>query len=286
MPDEHSIEDMREEFPDVDFVTEIEEGNIKQVFEGHYAGERVAFKVVTYEEGGRLEGYTEREIEIMRETDSEVLVDFIDAYDREIQGLPAYVIIEEYIEGDSLKDIIGGGAHSLDLAIEVCDSILDVLPEFDEGNIVHRDIKPENIRINLERNVRLLDVGVARMNERETLTPPMSHRGPGTPAYSAPEVLRNERYNQDVKTDLFSTGIVFFETVTGEHPYSTLGIEHCADAILEDNKLDLQGYLENTDLESDLNEYYRRLTEYEPANRFRKPRHAQEDLNEIKEDWF
>jgi serine/threonine-protein kinase len=281
-----SIDELRESFPDVTFQREIEEGNIKQVFEATYEGQHVAFKVVTYEEDSRLEGYTEREIDIMRQTESDVLVDFMDAYDTEINGKDAYVIIEEFIEGDSLKEVISNSGNSPELAVKVTDGILDVLPEFDEGEIVHRDIKPENIRIAEDGEIRLLDVGVARMNERETLTPGFSNRGPGTPAYSAPEVLRNERYNQDVKTDLFSTGIVFFETTTGEHPFNTLGARSHSDAILANSRRELSGYLENTELEEDFNEFFKRLTAHEPARRFRKPEFAQEKLNEIKEAWF
>ncbi len=286
MPRDLTIDNLREEYPDAHFIREIPEGNIKQVFEAEYQNQHVVFKVVTYREGSRLEGYTSREIDIMQETDSEVLVDFIDAYDTEINGLPAYVIIEEYIEGRSLEETINASDNTPQLAVEVADAILDVLPEFDVGDIVHRDIKPENIRINEDGEIRLLDVGVARMNERETLTPEFEERGPGTPAYSAPEVLRNERYNQDVKTDLFSTGIVFFETATGDHPFGLLGRGRHPEAILQNNQRELSGYVEPIELEQDLNTFYKRLTEHEPADRYRKPEFAQEKLDEIKEAWF
>jgi serine/threonine-protein kinase len=285
MPNEVTTQDMRQAFPDVDFHREIEEGNIKQVFEADYENKHVAFKVVTYDEGSRLEGYTQREIDIMQQIDSEVLVEFIDAFEQEITGSPAYVIIEEYIEGRSLKESIRKDNYGIELACEVSDAIFQVLTEFDDGNIVHRDIKPENIRINEEGEIRLLDVGVARMNERETLTPAAKLQGPGTPAYSAPEVLMNERYNQDVKTDLFSTGIVFFETITGEHPFAH-DVGSCRDAILQDNRMDLSGYLENPQLEEYIDEFYKRLTENEPADRYRKPEHAKDDLDEIKGEWL
>lgn len=282
MPGELSIAELESEFPNVEFVQEIEEGNIKQVFEANKDGEHVAFKIVTYEEGGRLEGYTEREIDIMKNTESDVLVDFIDAYDTEISGTPVYVIIEEFIEGESLKEVINNGGSCAELAVEVTDSILELLPEFDRASIVHRDIKPENIRIAESDEVRLLDVGIARMNERETLTPSIHQSGPGTPAYSAPEVLRNQRHNQDVRTDLFSTGIVFFEAMTGDHPFDHSAARRFEEAILQDQKLTLSGYIDNAELESESDRFYKRMTESEPADRYRKPGHAAEKLEDIK----
>lgn len=273
-------EQITQSFPEFDINREIEEGNIKRVFEAEYQGEKVALKIIPYDENKeRLEGYTEREIEIMQTIDSDVLVNLLDAWKEEIEGVSAYVIVEEFINGETLKEHINAGETSPRLGIQVAYSILDVLPQFDEGNIVHRDIKPENLMVE-EDGVRLLDVGVARMNEKETLTPDFNRKGPGTTAYSAPEVLQNDRDNQNVRTDLFSTGIVLFEATTGEHPFDHQGMAY-RDAILEHNRKDLEGYLNDSRFEKDLDEFYKRLTEYEPADRYRKAEHATEELEEI-----
>jgi len=118
------------------------------------------------------------------------------------------------------------------------------------------------------------------MNERETLTPDFNQRGPGTPAYSAPEVLQNDRDNQNVRSDLFSTGIVLFESITGEHPFNHTGIS-IPDAIRQQERKSLDGYIDNAVLERELADFYERLTESEPADRYRKAEFAYDDLEEI-----
>lgn len=280
MPPEISRDQISRALPAFNIIQEIPEGNIKRVFEAEHDGRRVALKIVPYDETTeRLEGYTEREIEIMQTIESGVLVDLINAWEQEIDGISAFVIVEEFIDGVTLRDRIESGPAGERLGISVTAAILNVLPYFDQEDIVHRDIKPSNLMVS-DDGIRLLDVGVARMNERETLTPDFSQEGPGTTAYSAPEVLRNDRDNQNVRTDLFSTGIVFFEATTGEHPFNQDGMSY-RDAILEHNRKNLSGYLGNEVLEEALDRFYKRLTEYEPADRFRKAEHAAERLQDI-----
>jgi len=67
--------------------------------------------------------------------------------------------------------------------------------------------------------IRLLDVGVVRALEGSDLTPTDWARSPGTVEYSSPEMLANAKDIQNVRTDFFSLGIVFFEAVTGVHPF-------------------------------------------------------------------
>lgn len=280
MPTDITIAQIEDALPDFEIYTEIEEGNIKRVFEAEYNGEKVALKIVAYDDDSdRLEGYTEREIEIMRTLESENFVNLIDAWEDEINDHSAFVLVEEFVDGVTLKEKITSGEISPQLGVRVAKSILDVLPEFEEHDIVHRDIKPGNLMVS-DDGIQLLDVGVARMNERETLTPDFNQSGPGTTAYSAPEVLQNDRRNQNTRTDMFSTGIVLFEATTGEHPFNQIGMSF-RDAILQHERKDLSGYLSDGELENRLDDFYKRLTEYEPAERYRKAEHACEDLAEI-----
>lgn len=283
---ELSVREIREALPDFSIKNEIEEGNIKRVFDAEYEGRRVALKVVNLEddEGGRLEGYTNREIEIMEAIDSDHIVNLVDSWEEVIDGKRTIVIVEEFVNGDSLKKIIKSGGNSLRLGLNVTSAILDVLPEFDSMSTVHRDIKPENLKVS-DSGVTLLDMGVARMNEKETLTPDYRRKGPGTVAYSAPEVLRNDKDSQDVRTDIFSTGIVFFEAVSGEHPFNFPEIDFI-DAIQEHKRRDFSGYLDDPKLGTQVDSFYKRMTEYEPADRYRKPSHAADDLLAIANEVF
>lgn len=275
-----SRSEVEAEFPQFEIIEEIRQGNIKQVYTAEYNGERVCLKIIPVGDNGRLREYTLREVEIMQRIDSEYFVDLVDSDETSLAGQQTIVLVEQYLEGGTLKDRIDNRETSVSLGIKVANTILSVLPEFAKDDIVHRDIKPGNVLFTSEGETRLIDAGVARMNQKDTLTPDFKKSGPGTPAYSAPEVLRNEKKKENTRSDLFSTGIVFFESITGEHPFNhTRG--DASDAIREYNRLELSGYLDNQPLERDLNSFYLRMTEYEPMDRYRKPQHAQEDLVEI-----
>jgi len=276
-----SLDEIKRSLPEFDIIREIEEGNIKRVFEAKHNGEKVALKIVPYDDSkGRLEGYTSREIDIMQTIRSDILVDLKHASEKRIGDYQAYIIVEEFIDGQTLKSVIESGRYGPRLGIRVASAILQVLPEFNEHSIVHRDIKPENLMISQDGDVRLLDVGVARMNERETLTPDFNQSGPGTKAYSAPEVLQNDRDNQNVRTDIFSTGIVFFESITGDHPFNFPEMR-VTEAIMQGKRKNLEGYVENRSVENRLDMIYKKMTELEPVDRYRLPDHAVDDLNAV-----
>lgn len=279
-----TIDQITSHFEDVEILREIEGGANKQVYEAKYQGETIAFKILPVD-NRRAEGYAKREIETMQKIDSPILVDLLGHTATEIDGIYVFAILEEFVPGNTLKGVLEENGGDPDLGLDVTRSLLSVLPAFDDDDIIHRDIKPGNIMVRPDGEITLLDVGIARMQNRTSLTPTFAPHGPGTYAYSAPEQLNNEKEIQGCRTDLFATGIVMFESITGEHPFAPEDIEiTIPDAILQEERKELNGYLEDSDFEAELNQFFKKMTAFEPYERFRKAEFARQEFNNITGD--
>lgn len=129
-------------------------------------------------------------------------------------------IIEEFIEGESLRDALKRKrSFNLGDIVLFIDTMLSILEKSDASNIIHRDIKPENIIIDTQNKYWLIDFGIARHLELESLTESNFPFGPCTIGYSAAEQFRNRKKEIDIRADLFSLGVVVAEIITGYNPY-------------------------------------------------------------------
>lgn len=279
MLEQLGIEDVQNHFPEFEIETHIADGGQKKVYLGEYDGEQVVIKLIPTERR-RSARRAKREVETMEAVDADALVNLIDYFTDSIESTSVLVMVEEYIPGPTLHEVISNGDASTDLGINVAQTLLEALQKFDEVNIVHRDIKPSNIIIAPGDEVRLLDVGIARMLTRTSITPTRASHGPGTPTYASPEQLNNNKDLQDIRSDLFSSGIVMFESITGAHPFASDDLElPIPDAILQNDKKPLAGYLDDTSLEQKLHPVYDKMTKPQPFQRYRQPQHALEELN-------
>jgi len=130
-------------------------------------------------------------------------------------------IIEEFINGLSLRKALESGKEfSLkDITIFI-DTILSILEKSEEKNIIHRDIKPENIMLDVNNKYWLIDFGIARHLDMESLTDTNLPFGLFTVGYSASEQFRNRKHDIDIRADLFSVGVVATEMISGYNPYT------------------------------------------------------------------
>ena len=124
-------------------------------------------------------------------------------------------IVMEYVDGQSLKDLIRSGSLTEADAFKLARQILDALGAAHELDIVHRDIKSDNILITPKGESRVLDFGLARSRGVSSVT--QFGSSAGTPAYMSPEQIQSEDVDQ--RADLFSFGVVLFEMFTGHVPF-------------------------------------------------------------------
>jgi hypothetical protein len=138
-------------------------------------------------------------------------------------------IAYEYVPGRTLREVMRGGGLDDRSAVEAAAQILDGLAHAHANGIVHRDVKPSNVLLAETDGVevRLLDFGLARMQEAETLTG--TGDVPGTLAYIAPERLAGEPGTY--ASDVWAVGVLLWEALAGFHPFWQSSLVETARAI-------------------------------------------------------
>jgi len=139
-------------------------------------------------------------------------------------------IVYAYVPGRTFRESLRAGSVTNADAIEVAAQVLDGLAHAHARGIVHRDVKPANVLLADEddgTSVRILDFGLARLAEGETLT--AAGDVPGTLAYIAPERLHGEPAGP--AGDVWSVGVLLYEALAGHHPFWRSSLAETADAI-------------------------------------------------------
>ncbi len=139
-------------------------------------------------------------------------------------------IVMELVEGLTLADLLHAGPLELRETIRVGRSVAEALAEAHRAGIIHRDIKPSNVKLTPRREIKVLDFGIARVNEplaTDDSTATMSTLAghlKGTPAYMSPEQAQG--LPLDPRSDLFSLGSLLYECLTGRRAFdgATLGL--------------------------------------------------------------
>ncbi|CAM2889630.1 Stk1 family PASTA domain-containing Ser/Thr kinase [Actinomyces slackii] len=127
-------------------------------------------------------------------------------------------IVMEYVEGHSVRELLSEGeAVPIAEAVEIVSGVLDALEYSHRAGIVHRDIKPGNIMLTSTGAVKVMDFGIARAIEDSASTVTQTHTVVGTAQYLSPEQARGE--NVDARSDLYSTGCLLYELLTGQPPF-------------------------------------------------------------------
>ncbi|MBX9247172.1 Stk1 family PASTA domain-containing Ser/Thr kinase, partial [Actinotalea ferrariae] len=127
-------------------------------------------------------------------------------------------IVMEYVEGHTVRDILrDGSAVPLEEAVEITAGVLSALEYSHHAGIVHRDIKPANVMLTPTGAVKVMDFGIARAMADSAGTMTQTQAVIGTAQYLSPEQARGEQV--DSRSDLYSTGCLLFELLTGRPPF-------------------------------------------------------------------
>jgi CheY-like chemotaxis protein/tRNA A-37 threonylcarbamoyl transferase component Bud32 len=129
----------------------------------------------------------------------------------------AYYLTMEFVEGITLRQLIDTrGRLGVPSTLAIGTQLAESLAVAHEQGVIHRDIKPQNLLLDAEGVLKVMDFGIARLSER---TSGLTEVGlvVGTPAYMSPEQLLADQL--DERSDLYSTGLVLFECLTGQLPF-------------------------------------------------------------------
>ncbi|MFF1539810.1 Stk1 family PASTA domain-containing Ser/Thr kinase [Microbacterium sp. NPDC058269] len=129
---------------------------------------------------------------------------------------PPYIVME-LVKGTLLKDIISAGPVPAVDAVRYVDGILEALDYSHRAGVVHRDIKPGNVMVTDKGQVKVMDFGIARAVSDSSSTVAETTQIIGTAAYFSPEQAKGEPV--DARADLYSTGVVLYELLTGRQPF-------------------------------------------------------------------
>ncbi len=177
-------------------------------------GHNVAVKVLRpeYNEDSEFIGRFQREAEAASKMTHHNIVNLLDVG---MDGENRYLVME-YVQGKTLKTVIQErGKLSPALAGQIAIRILSALEHAHRNGIVHRDIKPQNILVHADGHIKVADFGIARIANSSTLT--KGDNVMGSVHYFSPEQAKGEGAN--ATSDLYSTGIVLYEMLTGRVPY-------------------------------------------------------------------
>jgi TolB-like protein len=196
----------------------------------------------------------------------------------------------ELVEGDGLDRLLAPGSLSLARFFEIAVPLADALSAAHERGIVHRDLKPANVMVTPEGRVKVLDFGLAKrdapgLDPNSTDLPTASRleltgegRIFGTVSYMSPEQARGEKV--DVRSDVFSLGVVLYQMLAGERPFQGESAVDVITAILRDRPPPVTDV--RADLPPHLGRILRRCLEKNPRDRYQTSRDVFNELRDLR----
>jgi DNA helicase-2/ATP-dependent DNA helicase PcrA len=199
----------------------------------------------------------------------------------------------EYVDGETLRQKLNARTLSLKEALDIAVQVAEGLSKAHEQGLVHRDLKPENLIVSRDGYAKILDFGLAKLVEKrlapftansteKTLIQVNTQSGTimGTINYMSPEQLLGQRV--DLRSDIFSFGIVLYEILTGRCPFENDNRIDTMHAILHEEPP--APYTLKHDLPAELERILTRALKKQPTERYQQIRELAEDLKALRRD--
>jgi hypothetical protein len=236
------------------------------------SGQDLAVKVL---DPDRVEPRAGREARALERVASPHVVRLVDAGEHEHAGGTYPYLVMEFVEGETLAVVLERttGTLPLDRVLELALQVCEGLRAIWAADLVHRDLKPGNIIVRPDGDAVIVDLGIARHLDLETVTIPPS---PGTPGWMAPEqVDLDNPARGDWRADQFSFGLLLYVLATGYYPYQGSRFELWQAPRTQDVR---RAESVNPSIPPELGEVLRRLMAREPHRRYLRPERICDDL--------
>src|SRR2546425_4195195 len=198
-----------------------------------------------------------------------------------------HFIAMQYVEGRNVRQLVGGHPLELKSALLIAVQVTDALAAAHARGIIHRDIKSGNVMVTPSGQVKILDFGLAKLlDDTDDSSRSTIHRTDlteigvpyGTATYAAPEQARGDRV--DKRADIFSTGVLLYEMITGTWPFrgkSTIDVRH---AVLYDTPRPL-AEMRRDPLPARLQQILNRAMAKDPRERYQKMEELRDELHSV-----
>ncbi len=198
-----------------------------------------------------------------------------------------FYIAMQYVEGKNVRQLVSGRPLELRSALSIAIQVTDALAYAHSKNIIHRDIKAGNIMVTSTGQAKILDFGLAKLLEDEKAD---EHRGHdrteitelgipyGTATYAAPEQAKGER--ADERSDIFSTGVLIYEMVTGIWAFQGKTVIDVRHQVLYGTPKPIAD-MRRDPLPAGLQAIVDKALQKEPKNRYQKISQMRDDLRNV-----
>ena len=204
------------------------------------------------------------------------------------QHAEAPYVVQELLEGETLRSELAGGRFSPRKAIDFAIQIAQGLAAAHDKGIVHRDLKPENLFVTKEGRVKILDFGLAKLTQTEAGSGPQTNLPTatagtepgvvmGTLGYMSPEQIKGKP--ADARSDIFSFGAILYEMLSGKRAFHADSAGETMAAILKEDPPDLS--VTNQNISPGLERVVRHCIEKNPERRFQSAHDLAFDLEAL-----